>query len=370
MRVWSQFAVVAVLALAGGTAWYYAGPGADDSQATRGPGAGRGRAVTVEVVPARRGAVTLSVEAVGTARANEAVTITPKMAAIVERIGFTEGQWVVAGDVLVELDANELKANLEEKRAVRDEARKLYDRARSLLKNRNVSQSRVDTLFAALQATEARVRADEARLGEYVIRAPFAGRLGLRRVSVGALVTPGTMITTLDDTSRIKVDFRVPATALAHVRPGLAIEARSASYPDRAFAGEVVTIDSRIDPVTRAIELRAHFANADGRLKPGMFLIAALSLATRDDAVLIPEEAVVASGNDHFVFTVVDGKAVKKSVTLGQRLEGGRSAGRPHCRRYGRSRRHPEGAGRRRGQPRRGQPGGRRRLVPGCKGRK
>ena len=322
MRVWSQFAVVAVLALAGGTAWYYAGPGADDSQATRGPGAGRGRAVTVEVVPARRGTVTLSVEAVGTARANEAVTITPKMAAIVERIGFTEGQWVVAGDVLVELDANELKANLEEKRAVRDEARKLYDRARSLLKNRNVSQSRVDTLFAALQATEARVRADEARLGEYVIRAPFAGRLGLRRVSVGALVTPGTMITTLDDTSRIKVDFRVPATALAHVRPGLAIEARSASYPDRAFAGEVVTIDSRIDPVTRAIELRAHFANADGRLKPGMFLIAALSLATRDDAVLIPEEAVVASGNDHFVFTVVDGKAVKKSVTLGQRLEG------------------------------------------------
>ena len=322
MKVRSQILVVAVLAAGGAAAWYYADQNAGDTSAAGAGAMTGGRALPVVAVQVRIGSVTVTVEAVGTAQANEAVTITPRRTATVQKIAFVEGERVSAGEVLVELDSSEFRANLEEMRAIRDEAKSLHDRARALYQNRHVSRARVDTLFAALRAAEAKVKADEARLAEFVIRAPFAGRLGLRRVSVGALVTPGTVITTLDDTRRIKVDFRVPETALAHMRPGLPIYAQSASFPDRTFAGRVQTIDTRIDPVTRSIELRASIPNREELLKPGMFLTARLSLATRDDAILVPEEAIISSGTDQFVFVVAGGKAVKTRVTLGQRGRG------------------------------------------------
>ena len=322
MKVRSQILVVAVLAAGAAAAWYYADQNAGGTSPADGRGMKGGRALPVVAVQARTGSVTVTVEAVGTAQANEAVTITPKRTATVKKIAFIEGERVSAGKVLVELDSIEFRANLEEMRAIRDEAKSLYDRSRALYQKRNVSRARVDTLFTALRAAEAKVKADEARLAEFFIRAPFAGRLGLRRVSAGALVTPGTVITTLDDTRRIKVDFRVPETALAHIRPGLPIDAQSASFPGRSFKGRVQTIDSRVDPVTRSIELRASIPNRDELLKPGMFLTARLTLATRDDAILVPEEAIISNGTNQFVFVVAGGKAVKTRVTLGQRGRG------------------------------------------------
>lgn len=322
MKVRSQILVVAVLAAGAAAAWFYADQNGGDTAPASAGGMTGARAVPVVAVQARTGTVTVTVEAVGTAQANEAVTITPKRTATVQKIAFVEGERVSAGKVLVELDSNEFRANLEEMRAIRDEAKSLYDRSRALYEKRNVSRARVDTLFTALRAAEAKVKADEARLAEFFIRAPFAGRLGLRRVSAGALVTPGTVITTLDDSRRIKVDFRVPETALAHMRPGLPIDAQSASFPGRTFEGQVQTIDSRVDPVTRSIELRASIPNPEDLLKPGMFLTARLALATRDDAILVPEEAIISNGTDQFVFVVAAGKAVKTRVTLGQRGRG------------------------------------------------
>ena len=322
MKTQHQLLIVAALVLFAALAWYVSDQRAETTaQAGSGSAAGP-PAVPVEVSAAREDTVAVTVEAVGTAQANEAVVITPKVTGLVKRISFAGGEWVKAGVVLLELDSSELGANLEEKRAEHQQAQRLHDRARALLKNKNISQARVDELEAELEAAKARVRADEARLRDYVIRAPFAGRLGLRRVSVGALVNPGDIITTLDDTSRIKVDFRVPESVLAHARPGLAIQAESVSYSDVRFTGTVIKVDSRIDPVTRSVELRAEFPNPDELLKPGMFLTAKLALASRPGAVLIPEEALVSQGNEHYVFLVIEGRAVRTKVTLGQRLIG------------------------------------------------
>ena len=316
MRVFTQIVVVAALATAGGGAWYY-----QDAPSVAGGGGHRSqrpdRCVLVEVVDARLGDVTVTVEAVGTAQANEAVTITSKVTGIVSKIRFKEGQRVKAGTVLVEMDALQLRAELDEMRAERENAERIYERSRKLLVKRNVAQARVDELSAQLAAAQARVRADEAKLADYVIRAPFSGRLGLRRISVGALISPGFEITTLDDTSRIKIDFRVPESALAYVARGQAVSARSAAYPGRIFEGRVTTVGSRVDPATRSVEARAEFANKDDALRPGMFLTSTLTTATRKDAVLIPEEAVVSTADGHFVFTVVDGKVAKRKVVLG-----------------------------------------------------
>ena len=323
MKIITQVIVVAALASAGGGTWYYqdqSPSGAamepqQQSQRSR-------RAVLVEVAEARRGDVTVTVEAVGTSQANEAVTITSKVTGMVTKIRFKEGQRVKVGTILVELDSRELQAELDEMRAERDQAERLHARSQKLLATRNVALARVEELYGDLMAAEARVRADEARLADYVIRAPFSGRLGLRRVSVGALISPGVEITTLDDTSRIKVDFRVPESALAYVAEGQAVSARSAAFPGRTFRGRVTTIGSRVDPVTRSVEARAEFANKDDALRPGMFLTSTLTTETRKGAVLIPEEAVVASAQGHFVFTVVDGKVAKRAVVLGEYVSG------------------------------------------------
>ncbi len=320
MRVVTQLVIVILLA-AGIGAWYWneqrAGESTEGSRQFR----GERRPVGVVVAEPRVDSIAITVEAVGTALANEAVMITPKVPGIINRIAFTEGARVEAGQVLAELDATELNANLEEERAVLQQAQRLFDRAQTLYKNRAVSKARIDESLAEFEAAKARVRADEARLQDYVIRAPFGGHLGLRRVSVGALVNPGTEITTLDDTSRIKVDFRVPESVLSLARPGLPIQAESVTYSE-TFQGVVKTLDSRVDPVTRSIELRTEFPNPDGRLKPGMFLTAKIAIDKRENAILVPEEALVSQGATHFIFLVRNGKAIRTRVQIGQRLIG------------------------------------------------
>jgi membrane fusion protein (multidrug efflux system) len=323
VRLVSQAIVIAVLAAGGAGAWYYfeqqktATPAANQQRQ-----AAQARAIPVEMARAQVGSVQDVVEAVGTARANEAVTLTPKVSGIIKRFAFTEGQRVRAGQIIVELDASEIEAKLQENRAMRENTARLHDRAQKLIQTRSIAQARLDDLEAQLNASDARIRAEEARLADYSVRAPFDGRIGLRRLSVGALVTPGTEIATLDDTTSIKVDFRVPESALRAVKVGNKVEARSPAYPDRVFSGTVTTVGTRVDPATRSIELRADIPNRDDALKPGMFLTATLVVETRDNAVLVPEESVVSSGTRHFVYTIADGKAKETPVTLGNQAGG------------------------------------------------
>jgi RND family efflux transporter, MFP subunit len=180
----------------------------------------------------------------------------------------------------------------------------------------------MDDLFGDLQTAEARVRAEEARIKEYYIRAPFSGRLGLRRVSIGALIDPGAEITTLDDTVKIKADFRVPETALPHIAEGQDVVVRSSAHGNHEFKGNVTTIDTRVDPVTRSIRVRTIFNNPEEMIRPGMFLMAKFVAIIRENSVLIPEQAIVVSGEKQYVFVVDNNKTSRRDVVTGEHIDG------------------------------------------------
>ncbi len=262
------------------------------------------------------------VSAVGTARANQDITVTSKVMAKIQKIEFKEGQTVERGKVLVRFDSTELKANMAESVAERENSRKLYERAKKLYKSRNVPKARVDLLLSELQADDAKVSADKARLNDFIIRAPFSGTLGFHEVSIGALVRPGETITTLDDTSLIKLDFEIPEGLLARIEPGQEFKAKGSAYEDLVFTGVVSSIGTRIDTVTRMAKIRGIISNDNDKLKPGMFLSVELLSGVDPAALMIPEEAVLAGAAGHVVYKVIDGKAVRTSVSLGRRIKG------------------------------------------------
>ena len=212
------------------------------------------------------------VEALGTARANETVTITARVTDTISRINFESGQRVAAGAILVELTDTEEAAGLTEARSTLGEAQREFDRTSDLITRGVVPQSRLDEATAAVQRARARVASIEAQLADRIVRAPFAGIVGLREVSLGGLVRPGDAIARLDDTSLIKLDFTVPERFLSVVEAGMAITARSSAYPDEVFEGSIAQIDSRVDPVTRSVIVRAEIENEDGRLLPGQLM--------------------------------------------------------------------------------------------------
>lgn len=280
-----------------------------------------GAATLVVTVPAQHRLLRSEVEAIGTARANESVTITAKVTDTVSRVKFEDGQLVEQGDVLLELTNREETALLAEAQANLQDARTQLARLEDLLAQRTVPVSQVDEARARFAAAEARYQSVVARLADRLIRAPFSGMLGFRQVSEGTLITPGVAITTLDDVSVIKLDFSVPETFLGLLRPGQSLEARSVAYPDRPLQATIRTIDSRVDPVTRAATVRALIANDDLRLRPGMLLTVRLITEERQ-ALMVPESTLVQRGDRVFVFTVAEGMADLREVTHGQRYQG------------------------------------------------
>jgi membrane fusion protein, multidrug efflux system len=263
-----------------------------------------------------------SIEALGTARANESVTMTAKVSEIVRKVGFDSGEVVREGDVLADLSSGAQLAELEETRAAYQEAERQLKRFQELADRKLVSASQIDTQRAARDAAKARMDVVRAQLSDRVITAPFDGVLGLRQVSPGSLVTPGTPIATLDDISIIKLDFSVPERYLAVLARGQDIVARSETYPDRDFEGTVTSVDSRVDPVTRSVTVRAEVPNPDRLLRPGMLMSVRLFRAPRDTLV-IPEIAVLQVGSDSFVFRVSQNRTAERvEVQLGSRREG------------------------------------------------
>lgn len=315
-----------VIALVG-IGWFAASDGdarrGPQGGAGGGPGSEQGRGAPVSVLLAKIATQPFSqdMEAIGTARANEAVDVTAKISNRITAIHFREGQQVKRGDVLVEFDSEQVRASLAEAQAALDESRNQFKRSRELFTTQALSESQLDQIQATLSANEARVAGARSQLNDTIIRAPFAGRVGLRQVSLGGFVSPGTVITTLDDTSVIKLDFSVPEVFLSSLKEGMEISAGTAAYPAEKFKGQVSSIDSRVDPVSRAVLVRARLDNPDGRLKPGMFMTVRL-MRTEAPALLIPEQALVPEGERKFVFVVREGKALKTEVTTGRRRPG------------------------------------------------
>ncbi len=278
--------------------------------------------VQVRAVPAEVRSFPLSAEALGNARANEAIDVRAEITAAVTAIRFEEGEWVEKGEVLVELENAAQMAAVASAKAALVESTSQLKRSEELFKTSAVAASQLEQLRAKQEADQANLKAAESRLVQTVIRAPFSGRLGLRRISLGSIVDTSTVITTLDDTSRIKLDFEVPEVFLARLQPGLAVTAHSAAWPELEFHGEVISVDTRVNPVSRTLSVRAILPNQEGRLRPGMFLTVAL---LREDvsALMVPEEAIVPERSKQFVYTLDDANVVvPREVQTGRRRPG------------------------------------------------
>ena len=292
-----------------------------EEEASSGGRGGWGGAANVVTEVVERQHLVDEIEALGTARANESVEIRPRVSSLVESVAFSEGQTVAAGAILVQLEDNEEVAGLALAEANLSESRSLYNRSLSLADTQAISASDLEQLLAQVRVDEASVEAAKARLDNTIIRAPFSGRVGLRRVSPGSFVNSSTVITTLDDVSTIKLDFTVPETFLTVLSKGMNISAESLVYPDREFTGTVASIDTRLDPVSRAVQVRAVLPNEEGLLKPGMFMSVGLQ-RDRGEVVVAPEQSIVPEGGSQYVYVVADGVAEKRRVVLGRRIPG------------------------------------------------
>ena len=286
------------------------------------PMQGGGPPVTVRTTVLAAGEWQDSVQALGTAKANESVTITAKVSETVQKVGFDSGDFVEAGQVLVDLTGQVQLAGLEEARAAFKEAEQQLKRGEELAAKHLIPGSQLDTQRATRDAARARMDQVRAQLSDRVITAPFDGVLGLCQVSPGSLVTPGTAIATLDDVSVIKLDFSVPETLMAALSSGQSVTALSAAFPGETFEGVLRTVDSRVDPITRSVMVRAELPNPERKLRPGMLLTVDVRRTPRE-ALALPELALLQVGRNSFVYRVAaDGSVAQVPVKTGARERG------------------------------------------------
>jgi membrane fusion protein (multidrug efflux system) len=262
-----------------------------------------------------------SVEAVGTARANEQVKITSKHSDLVDEIYFSDGQQVKRNDLLVKLNSQEEQAKVSELAANLLESQAHLKRLSDLLSSKATSLSLVEQQVAKTKAIKAQLLSAQARLHDTSISAPFSGVLGFREISRGAYIDAGSIITSLDDLSQIKVDFYLPERLFTKIHIDQTITAFNTAYNEKTFVGKISAIDSRIDTETRSMRVRALIANPLGKLRPGMLLNISVLLQT-EKILQLPESAIIPIEDKHYVFVVNEEKALRKSINIGRRYPG------------------------------------------------
>jgi membrane fusion protein (multidrug efflux system) len=269
----------------------------------------------VKAEPARISQFVETIDAVGTARANEQVTLSAPVTERIVRLNFDDGAYVTRGQTIAVLAAGQETAQLQEAQARAREAQQQLNRIAELKERGFATVSNLDQQVAA--AAQARAQAAEARasIGDRIIW------VSLRNISAGAVVNQGSEIVTISDISSIKLDFTVPETLLPAIQPGQAIEARSAAYPDQPFRGQIASIDPVIDPNTRAVMVRARLPNPDRKLKPGMLLNVAIQGSPRT-SLSVPELSVIGEGDQRFVYRLDNDIARRVPVRTGLRSAG------------------------------------------------
>lgn len=283
------------------------------------------RPPAVKVVAAEVKPMADRIEALGTLTANESVDLTAKVTETVTSLDFTDGQRVKKGDVLATMHSEEARALLGETESTAQESLRQYERTKQLSSQGAASAAQLDEARRVHETARARQLAVQSRIDNLTITAPFDGVVGLRNISVGALVQPGDLITTVDDDSVMKLDFPVPSPFLPVLVTGAPVEARARAFGGKVFSGQIRSVSSRIDPVTRTVTVRAEIPNAERLLKPGLLMTVELRTNERQ-AVVVPEEALLPAGRKNFLMTVEDGTdgpvARKVEVEVGARQAG------------------------------------------------
>lgn len=284
------------------------------------------RLVSVKVTTAKMTEFNNSIEALGTARANEQVLITSKYSDLIDQILFEDGQLVKKGQVLVHLNSQEEMAKVSELEANLSESRAQLKRFEDLLNSKATSKSLVDQQEAKTKAIAAQLQSARTKLNDLSIKAPFDGVLGFREVSLGAYINAGSVITSLDDLSLIKVDFNLPERYLPTIQQGQTIIALNSAYKNQQFRGKIRSIDSRVNPVTRTIKVRAEIVNDKLALRPGMLLN--IEIVRQVESLLkLPESAVIPIEDKHYVFVIQntanqEKTVTRRSISIGRRLPG------------------------------------------------
>jgi len=278
--------------------------------------------VPVEAAKVEAGPMSERITAVGSLLSNEAVIVRSEIAGRVVEIGFEEGRPVEKGAVLLKLDDSLNRAELADANARLELAKRNFSRTEELFGNQVATARSRDEARSSLDVGTATLELAKVRLEKTRLAAPFAGIVGLRRVSIGDYITVGQDLFNLEDIDPIKVDFRVSERYLSAVRSGQAIEIGVDAYPGRVFKGEVFAIDPRIDAAGRSVVIRARVANREKLLRPGLFARVTLILELKPDALTVPEQALMPRGEDQFVYKVIDGKAKQTKVTIGTRRDG------------------------------------------------
>lgn len=281
-----------------------------------------GGPAAVDVVQVTTARLVDDISAVGTLRSNESVVLRPEVSGRITKLNFSDGQAVRKGQLLVAFDAAVNQAEVQQAKAELDITRANFKRNDDLARQNFISTRARDESAANVQVLEAKLALAKARLAKLEIRAPFSGVVGIRNVSVGDYVKDGADLVNLDNISSVKVDFRVPEKYADIVRKGQALEVTVDALPAATFRARVDAIDPQIDSSGRSTLLRGRVDNPNARLKPGMFARVKLILAERNNALVVPEEAIVPQKNETIVWKIVDGKAMRSEVKTGLRRNG------------------------------------------------
>ncbi len=274
----------------------------------------------VETAPARNEPVVDRFAAVGTIEAGELITVVSEIDAIVTRLPFAEGSRVNRGALLVQLDDEELKAQLARAEAVLEQSRINHTRVKALIEKGAVAQQELDNVSSALKVAEADLDLARVRLARTRVTAPFAGIVGAKKVSVGAYVRAGEVLTDLAQVEKLKVTFAAPERYLKALNKGAEVTMSAPAFPGRTLAGTIDVIEPVLDAETRSARIMARADNPDGLFRPGMSADVEVILARRDNAVTVPAEAVFVQGNQSFVYVVgADSSVAMSPVSLGTR---------------------------------------------------
>jgi membrane fusion protein (multidrug efflux system) len=321
---------------AAGAAWWGLGmPGRDAVMGPRAPAASQDRAgpvaaggipqakpIAVEVAKVRAARTSTDIRAIGSLQSDETVQLAPEIAGRVSEIDFVEGTKVKSGDVLVRLDDALAKAEVKDTEARLSFAEANNERARQLSRTGNVTERSRDEAVTNLETARAAVELARTRLDKHLLRAPFDGTAGVRRVSVGAFVAVGTPVVNIEKIDRLKVDFTVPEIYLTAISAGQTVDVTVDAIPGRVFPGTIYAIDPQLDVNGRALKVRAVIDNQDLVLRPGLFARVLIKGAVKRDVVMVPESAILPRAGDHFVFRVEEGTARQVRVKLGERSGG------------------------------------------------